>query len=190
MSARSAIQAREQALEAAETELVAGSGGFSLGGLPHHPIIDCCSPHGVRARTTPTISGSTEPGSAAGGHNYPVSLALIIVDDHADFRGFVATMLRAEGFDVAGEVPDGESALAAIEALRPDVVLLDVQLPGIDGFEVASRIAALEHPPQVVLTSSRAATDFGGRVARSSACGFVPKDELSGAALTALLAPS
>ncbi|MEY2517210.1 MAG: hypothetical protein QOJ89_4568 [bacterium] len=117
-----------------------------------------------------------------------MALSLLIVDDHPAFRGFVSGMLAAEGFEVAGEAPDGESAIAAVEKLHPDAVLLDIQLPGIDGFEVARRIAAIEHGPRVVLTSLRPASDYGRRITNSPAMGFLPKQQLSGAALAALLA--
>ncbi len=115
---------------------------------------------------------------------------LLIVDDHASFRSFARSMLSAEGFEVTGEAEDGESALVEAERLHPDVVLLDVGLPGIDGFEVAQRLAQAEEPPRVVLTSSRDASDYGTRLARSSASGFIPKRDLSGAALAALASDS
>ena len=115
-------------------------------------------------------------------------MSLLIVDDHAAFRAFISQMLSAEGFEVAGEVPDGESAVAAVRDLRPDAVLLDIQLPGIDGFEVARRIAMIERGPRVVLTSMRAASDYGRRITDSPVKGFLPKQQLSGAALAALLA--
>jgi DNA-binding NarL/FixJ family response regulator len=97
-------------------------------------------------------------------------------------------LLSSEGFDVTGEAADGESALDAAESLQPDVVLLDVQLPGIDGFEVASRLAANGNGPVVVLTSSREASDYGSRLTGSPARGFIPKQDLSGSALAALVA--
>jgi DNA-binding NarL/FixJ family response regulator len=115
-----------------------------------------------------------------------VTSSLLIVDDHADFRGLVSSLLVADGFDVTGEVGDGESVFAEVDRLHPDVVLLDVNLPGIDGFEVAQRLAAGDDPPQVVLTSSRLASDYGQRVERAPVRGFIPKHELSGAALAAL----
>jgi CheY-like chemotaxis protein len=112
---------------------------------------------------------------------------VFIVDDHASFRASAGALLAADGYDVVGEATDGESAVEEIERLRPDLVLLDIQLPGIDGFEVAGRVAANGHRPEIVLTSSRELDDFGGLVAGSPARGFVPKAELSGAALAALL---
>jgi DNA-binding NarL/FixJ family response regulator len=112
---------------------------------------------------------------------------LLIVDDHASFRGFARTMLASDGFDVTGEAEDGESALAAVQDLDPDVVLLDVQLPGIDGFEVARRLAEAARRPRVVLTSSRSASDYGTRLTDSPVDGFIPKQELSAAALANLV---
>jgi DNA-binding NarL/FixJ family response regulator len=113
---------------------------------------------------------------------------VLVVDDHPTFRATARALLEAEGFDVIGEAEDGLGALAAIARLRPEIVLLDVQLPDIDGFEVARRAAADHEPPQIVLTSSRDASDFGPLVADSGARGFVAKDALSGAAIAALLA--
>jgi CheY-like chemotaxis protein len=113
--------------------------------------------------------------------------SVLIVDDHASFRTSAKALLDADGYHVVGEASDGEHALEEIVRLCPDVVLLDIQLPGIDGFEVAGRVAAGANPPQVVLTSTRDPEDFGGLVAGSAARGFIAKADLSGAALTALL---
>jgi DNA-binding NarL/FixJ family response regulator len=113
---------------------------------------------------------------------------VLIVDDHASFRRAVRLVLEYEGYDVVGEAADGESALAAASDLSPELVLLDVHMPGgIDGFEVATRLAANTPPPDVVLTSSRDGTDFDQRVARSGARGFIPKAEISGQRLADLL---
>ena len=112
---------------------------------------------------------------------------VLIVDDHAAFRASASALLEAEGFTVAGEAADGASALAAVAALRPEVVLLDIQLPDRDGFSVASELAAGATPPVVVLISSREARAYGSRVPQAAAHGFIPKRELSGAALAALL---
>jgi DNA-binding NarL/FixJ family response regulator len=114
-------------------------------------------------------------------------MSVLIVDDHPSFRANARALLEAEGFDVIGEAEDGESALSAAARLRPELVLLDVQLPDIDGFEVAARLTNGNDGPAVVLVSSRDGSDFGPLVERSGARGFIPKAELSGAALTALL---
>ena len=112
---------------------------------------------------------------------------LLIVDDHPSFRASARMLLEAEGFDVIGEAEDGQSALRAVQELRPDVVLLDVQLPDIDGIEVAARLSQNGSGPAIVLTSSRDLADLGLVRERSPVRGFIPKAELSGAALEALL---
>jgi DNA-binding NarL/FixJ family response regulator len=115
-------------------------------------------------------------------------VSILIVDDHPSFRASARRLLEAHGFSVVGEAVDGQDAMGAVRRLAPDVVLLDVHLPDVDGFDVAARLASLESAPSIVLTSSRAATDFGPLLARSAACGFIAKAELSGRALSALLA--
>jgi DNA-binding NarL/FixJ family response regulator len=112
---------------------------------------------------------------------------LLIVDDHAGFRSLARRLLGSGGFEVVGEAADGRAAVAAARELRPDVVLLDIQLPDIDGFEVLARLGDGAGGPAVVLTSTRDRTDYGARVDRSGARGFIPKAELSGAAVRALL---
>ncbi len=119
-------------------------------------------------------------------HHWRVPTVLI-VDDHPSFRAGARAILEAEGHEVIGEAEDGESAIEAVARLHPEVVLLDVQLPGIDGFEVTRRLTSNGGGPCVVLVSSRDASDFGPLVAGSGACGFVPKNELTGAAISALL---
>jgi DNA-binding NarL/FixJ family response regulator len=120
--------------------------------------------------------------------SHRMTTTLLIVDDHPGFRSFARMLLGTEGFEVTGDVADGESALDAVSAQHPDVVLLDVQLPGIDGFEVARRLASTPDAPRVVLTSSREAGDYGSRLTEAPVRGFLPKQDLSGAALSALAA--
>ena len=115
-------------------------------------------------------------------------LTVLIVDDHEGFRQVARELLEAEGVEVVGEAADGESAISEAERLRPQLVLLDVQLPDIDGFEVAARLSMANVPPAVVLTSSYAADSYRRRLAQSPARAFIPKGELSGEALAALLA--
>jgi DNA-binding NarL/FixJ family response regulator len=113
---------------------------------------------------------------------------VLIVDDHASFRRAVRLVLEYEGYDVVGEAADGDEALAKAGELSPELVLLDVHMPGgVDGFEVASRLASSESPPAVVLTSSRDSSDFEQKVRRSGARGFIPKAEISGQRLADLL---
>jgi DNA-binding NarL/FixJ family response regulator len=112
---------------------------------------------------------------------------VLIVDDHSSYRELAKSLLSSEGFDVVGEAKDGASALAAARALQPGLVLVDVQLPDIDGFEVARELGRAGDPSPVILISSRAASDYGSSVEQSTALGFISKEELSADALLELL---
>jgi DNA-binding NarL/FixJ family response regulator len=112
---------------------------------------------------------------------------VLIVDDHQGFRSGARALLEADGFDVVGEAADGESAVEQARRLHPEVVLLDVQLPGIDGFAVAERLAAEPVAPAVVLISSRAEQSYRVRLAATPARGFITKEEFSGECLASLL---
>ncbi len=112
---------------------------------------------------------------------------VLIVDDHATFRTSARALLEAEGFDVIGEAADGAKAVEAVATLAPDIVLLDIQLPGEDGLAVAEQLAAAPDPPAVVLISSRDAAAYGPRLRQTPARGFIPKSGLSGEALAALV---
>jgi DNA-binding NarL/FixJ family response regulator len=115
-----------------------------------------------------------------------VSRSVLIVDDHAEFRRSARALLEAEGFEVVGEAADGASALIGAARLHPRLVLLDVQLPDLDGFEVAARLADSGDPPAVILTSTRAASSYRRRLANTPVLGFIAKADLSGEALAAL----
>ena len=115
-------------------------------------------------------------------------LTAVIVDDHPSFRAVARTVLEADGFTVVGTASDGESGVAEALRLQPDVVLLDVELPDIDGFEVAARLRRAGSSSAIVLASSRESTDFGSLVAESGARGFVSKPDLTGEAIRALVA--
>ncbi len=135
---------------------------------------DRCSPgdRGPSAVAAPKGSGE-------------VGTTVLIVDDHGGFRAIARRMLEAEGYEVVGEAADGRSAISAVGDLKPALVLLDVQLPDLDGFEVAARLTAAGEAPEIVLISSHDSSDFGPLVARSGACGFLSKEELSGRAIEA-----
>jgi len=116
-----------------------------------------------------------------------VTQTVLVVDDHAGFRARARLLLEAEGYEVLGEAVDGLSAVQEAQRLRPDLVLLDVQLPDLDGFDVAARITANGDAPAVVLTSSRDWSHSHELIVRSGARGFLPKDQLSGAAIGELV---
>ncbi len=112
---------------------------------------------------------------------------VLIVDDHGTFRATARILLEAEGFDVVGEAQDGASAVQEAGRLSPDLVLLDVQLPDTDGFRVAEEITRRPGAPAVILVSSHDSSDYGSLITRSAARGFVPKAELCGERVNALL---
>ena len=119
------------------------------------------------------------------GENVPVRI--LIVDDHDSFRATARRLLEEDGYEVVGEAADAAAAFAVAQETGPEAVLLDVQLPDLDGFELTERLIALDPAMKIVLISSRDVEDFGGYVEASRARGFVPKAELSGARLAALL---
>ena len=119
----------------------------------------------------------------------PPMETILIVDDHKGFRASARALLEAEGFEVVGEAADGPEAIEAVAILRPRVVLLDIQLPGIDGFAVAERLAQLSRPPAVVLVSTRDEDAYRERLSEAPALGFVNKSDFSGRALAALIEP-
>jgi DNA-binding NarL/FixJ family response regulator len=116
-----------------------------------------------------------------------MAVSVLIVDDHPSFRASARRVLEDAGYEVIGEAGDGASGLDAARELLPDLVLLDVQLPDVDGFEVAESLTGGRDAPIVVLTSSRDGSEFDDMVSRAGARGFVPKSELSGATLEELL---
>ena len=146
-------------------------------------VLATCS-HGSLAAATVANPDATAPGLWEDRAMRPT---VLIVDDHEGFRQSASTMLEAEGFHVVGQAGDGPEAVAQTERLRPEVVLLDIQLPGVDGFTVAERLAALADPPHVVLISSREASAYGQRLGGAPTRGFLAKRELSGEALAALV---
>lgn len=119
---------------------------------------------------------------------YDREVRLLIVDDHAEFRDSASVLLEGEGFDVVGSAGTGEEALGLAMRLEPNLVLLDIQLPGMDGFATAERLAALANPPFVVLISSRARSSYGARIDHAPVRGFLAKHELSGESLKNLIA--
>ncbi len=117
-----------------------------------------------------------------------MATTVVIVDDHPGFRASARMLLDAEGYEVVGEAENGVAGLTVVAELDPDVVLLDIQLPDMDGFQVATRLADAGTRGAIVLVSSRAREDLRALVEGSAARGFIPKSELSGDALEAVIA--
>jgi DNA-binding NarL/FixJ family response regulator len=109
-------------------------------------------------------------------------VTVVLVDDDDGFRRLARLALSADGVDVVAEATDGQSALQAVAECRPDVVLLDIGLPDMDGIEVARRLSHGGGRPMVILISSRDST-YGNRVAAGVAAGFIRNDILSLAAI-------
>jgi DNA-binding NarL/FixJ family response regulator len=118
--------------------------------------------------------------------NLEVSPTVFIVDDHAAFRAGARLLLEADGWDVIGEAADGQTGLAAVLTLNPDVVLLDVRLPDTDGFTVAACLAARGCGSAVVVTSSSDDPLYRQQAENMGARGFVAKHDVCGAALDRL----
>jgi CheY-like chemotaxis protein len=118
----------------------------------------------------------------------PVASSVLIVDDDARFRAWARVLLERAGYVVVGEAADGASAIAAAHRARPELMLLDLQLPDTDGFAVALALSGEPSPPAIVLTSTRDPGDYGERIDNSGALGFLPKEQVSGEALAGLVA--
>ena len=145
----------------------------------------------------PDAEPDVEPGrpGGMGGMGGPV-VRVLVVDDQAPFRRAMRTVVEeTAGFEVVGEADSGEASLDAAATLAPDLVLMDVHLPGIDGLEATRRLAALPAPPVVLLLSTYDEDAGEGFVAESGAAGYVTKsafgpDRLESAWSSAPSAPS
>ncbi len=111
----------------------------------------------------------------------------LIVDDHPEFRAVARMIVEGAGLEVVAEAADGAAALAAAADTNPDVVLLDVRLPGLDGIAIAELLAVRHSPPAVVLTSSTDAASYGKRLTAAPVRGFISKERLTAHALAKLL---
>ena len=115
---------------------------------------------------------------------------LFIVDDSPQFREAAVTLLIERGFDVLTAAADARQALDAAAGVCPDGILVDINLPGHDGFVVAAALAAACPGARIVLTSADVAYVPPELLRASTAVAFVPKEELAGADLGALFTPA
>jgi len=108
----------------------------------------------------------------------PVNVRVLIVDDQVPFREASRMVVEmTDGFEVVGEAENGHRALELVTHLRPDLVLMDVQMPGMDGIETTRKISALPDPPVVVVMSTHESGDYVGVAVAAGAIGFVPKSQ-------------
>lgn len=105
---------------------------------------------------------------------------VLIVDDQLPFREASRMVVEmTDGFEVAGEAANGEEAVELAADLRPDLVLMDVQMPGIDGLEATRRIMTLDDPPHVLVMSTHESGSYEEPSLAAGAIGFVPKSMFS-----------
>jgi len=116
-----------------------------------------------------------------------VQLKCVIVDDDEDFLEAAQALLERDGVTVAGVAHNSAEAVQRAEALRPDVVLIDIRLGRESGFETARRLADNGHSAALVMISTHAGEDYADLIAESPATGFLPKAELSAAAIRRIL---
>jgi CheY-like chemotaxis protein len=153
---------------------------------PRHPVPDVDGPVSPSS-PVPGVDGSPAPAADPTRQRWAARNRVLIVDDHGPFRSIAGQLLTADGFVVVGEAADGAAAIRACAQLHPDIVVLDVQLPDLDGFAVAALLTTRAAAPVVVLVSSRSRADYGSRIVECGARGYLAKAELSGRALRRLL---
>src|SRR4051794_28365529 len=137
-------------------------------------------------RTTPSAPSRTVVTVADIDTQQPVSVRVLVVDDIALFRAAMAAVVaETAGFVVVGQVSSGEEAVTACTSLQPDLVLMDVNLPGIDGLEATRQVRALPAAPAVLLLSTYDADGTDELVRRSGAAAYITKGEFGPDRLTA-----
>ena len=109
-----------------------------------------------------------------------MAVRVLIVDDQEPFRAAARMVVDAtEGFEVVAEAETGEESIDKAAELGPDLVLMDVNLPGIDGLEATRRILAAARPPVVLLVSTYEAEEYEPRAAECGAAAYIPKSVFS-----------
>jgi DNA-binding NarL/FixJ family response regulator len=114
-------------------------------------------------------------------------LRILLADDHALVRAGIRALLESlPGVEIVGETGDGLDAVERVRSEAPDVVLLDITLPGLNGLEAAARIAALGAPTRVLMLSMHASPEYAARALAAGASGYLNKDSAFNELATAL----
>ena len=119
-----------------------------------------------------------------------MDLQCLIVDDSETFLASATRLLEAQGFDVVGQARSGADAVRLAGELRPDVVLVDIELGATTGFDVARSLDTTVPTARVVLISTHDRDELARLIAESPAVGFLPKKALSAEAIAALVGPA
>ena len=118
----------------------------------------------------------------------PTDVGVLIVDDQAPFRAVARTVVQlAAGFEVVGEAASGEEAVELAAALHPKVVLMDINLPGINGIEATRRIVAADPDAVVIMLSTYRADDLPADAGECGAARYVHKEDFGPAVLREVL---
>jgi DNA-binding NarL/FixJ family response regulator len=116
-----------------------------------------------------------------------VNVRVLVVDDQAPFRAAMTAVVEStEGFEVVGEAVSGEDSVVACRTLQPDLVLMDLNLPGIDGLEATRQLRDLPACPVVLLLSTHDADEADSYMATSGAAAYITKGEFGPERLSAV----
>jgi DNA-binding NarL/FixJ family response regulator len=138
---------------------------------------------------TAYLSGQRDTAKLDDGPAGEPAVGVLVVDDQAPFRSVAAALVRmVKGWHVVGEASSGEEAVELAATLRPGLVLMDINLPGIAGIEATRRIVAADRKAVVVLVSTYAAEDLPDDARTCGAVGYVRKDDLTPRLLRSMLA--
>ena len=113
---------------------------------------------------------------AANGHRSPVRVRVFLVDDHVLFRRGLRALLEEHGLDTVGDVGDAEQAFGPILRLQPEVVLMDLSLPGLSGVEATRRLTALVPDVQILILTAHSDDQVVVDAVQAGACGYLLKD--------------
>ena len=126
----------------------------------------------------------TDPGASLGLEEADMTVRVLIVDDQEPFRAVARMVVEfTDGFEVVGEAATGEDSVISARALKPDLVLMDVNLPGISGLEAAAQILAGPTPPVVLVLSTYEPDEYAPRAAEAGAAAYIPKSVFDPAVL-------